>query len=132
MLHAINWIAVLVAAAVAYFFGALWFMRALFGNAWLQAMGKRREDLGSPAQAMVVTAFTTLLTAMCLAVILKGCAIDSLAGGVAMGVVIGGGIVFATMLSDALFQGQPTKLLWINGGHRFSSTVLMCAVIGAI
>jgi hypothetical protein len=132
MLHAINWITVLVAAAAGYFFGALWFMPGLFGNAWLRALGKNREALGNPTQPMIVTAFTTLLTAMCLAVILKGCSIDSLVGGVAMGVVIGGGIVFATMLSDGLFQGQPMKLVWICGGHRFASIVLMCAIIGAI
>jgi len=132
MLHGIDWIAVLVAAAAGYAFGAVWFSPKMFGSTWLAALGKKKEELGSPAQAMIVTAFTTLVTAMCLALILKGCAIDTLAGGFAMGVVIGGGIVFAGMLSDALFQAQPMKLLWIAGGHRFGGTALMCAVIGAM
>lgn len=131
MLQAIDWLAVLVAAAAGYIFGALWFLPQVFGNAWMAALGKKREELGSPTQPMIVAAITTLITALCLTVMLNGCGIDTLAGGLAMGVVIGGGVVFADMLTDALFQAQVLKLLWITGGHRFASIVLMCGIIGA-
>jgi hypothetical protein len=44
----INYLAVLVAALAAYFFGALWYSSVLFGNTWLRALGKSKEELPSP------------------------------------------------------------------------------------
>jgi hypothetical protein len=114
-----------------YAVGAMWYMPKVFGNAWMVAMGKKPEELGSPAQAMTVAAVTTLITAVCLAVILKGCTIITLSAGIVMGIVIGGGLVFASMLSDHMFQGKTMQLLWIQGGYRFVYIVLMCAIIGA-
>jgi hypothetical protein len=130
MLAGINWIAVFVAALAGYALGAIWYLPKVLGNAWMAAVGKKPEELGSPAQAMIVAAVTTLITAVCLAVILKGCTIITLSAGIVMGIVIGGGLVFASMLSDHMFQGKPMQLLWIQGGYRFVYIVLMCAIIG--
>jgi hypothetical protein len=47
-----------------YAVGAMWYMPKVFGNAWMAAMGKKPEELGSPAQAMTVAAVTTLITAV--------------------------------------------------------------------
>ena len=131
MLAGMNWIAVVVAALAGYALGALWYMPKVFGNAWMAAMGKKPEEQGSPTQALIVSAVTTLVTALCLAVILKGCSVATLSAGITLGIVIGGGLVFLSMLSDHMFQGKPTKLLWIQGGYRFVYFVLMCAIIGA-
>lgn len=131
MLAGVNWIAVLVAALAGYALGVLWYLPNVFGNVWRAAIGKRAEELGSPAQAMAVSAVTTLVTAVCLAVILKGCTVVTLAAGLVLGVVIGGGLVFTSMLSDHLFQSKSMQLLWIQGGYRFVYILLMCAIIGA-
>lgn len=131
MLAGMNWLAVFVAALAGYALGALWYRPKVFGNAWIAAMGGKPRRLRSTAQALIVSAVTTLVTALCLAVILKGCSVVTLSAGIIMGIVIGGGLVFLSMLSDHVFQGNPTQLLWIQGGYRFVYFVLMCAIIGA-
>jgi hypothetical protein len=131
MLAGINWLSVIVAAAAGYMLGAVWFLPHAFGNTWMAGLGKNKEGLGSPIQSMIVTAVTTLITAICLAVILQGCGATTLAEGTALGIIIGGGIVFATLVSDYLFQGASMKLLWTQGGYRFVYIVLMSAIIGA-
>ena len=131
MLESINWLSVIAAAVAGYLLGAVWFLPNAFGNTWIAALGKKKEDLGSPVQSMIVTAISTLITAICLAVILKGCDATTLAAGVVLGIIIGGGIVFATLVSDYLFQGASMKLLWTQGGYRFVCIVLMSAIIGA-
>jgi Protein of unknown function (DUF1761) len=132
MLEGINWVSVIAAALAGYLLGTLWFMPQLLGNAWMTALGKKKEDLGSPAQAMIVAGVAALITAICLAVVLKGCGATTLGAGVVLGIVIGGGIVFATQVSDYLSQGASMKLLWVQGGYRFVYIVLMSAVIGAL
>jgi hypothetical protein len=80
---------------------------------------------------MIVAAVTTPLTSVCLAFLLRGLEVQTPGGGVVFGVVIGGGIVFASMLSDYMVQDKPMKPLWIQGGYRFFCILLICAIIGA-
>jgi hypothetical protein len=131
MLQGLNWVAALIAALAGYLLGAFWYLPQVFGNAWLAALGKRQDELGSPALPMTVTAVTTALTSVCLAFLLRGLGVESLLGGLVVGVVIGGGVVFASMLSDYVFQGKPMALLWIQGGFRFVYILLICAILGA-
>ena len=69
MLSGINWLAVVVAAAVGFGVGAVWF-GPLFGKVWMKALDKKPEELGHPAKAMGLTAVTTLITAAVLADVL--------------------------------------------------------------
>jgi hypothetical protein len=131
MLEGINWLAALVAAVAAYLLGAVWYMPKVFGNAWVAALGKKPENLGDPTVPMIVAAVTTPLTSVCLAFLLRGLEVQTPGGGVVFGVVIGGGIVFASMLSDYMVQDKPMKPLWIQGGYRFFCILLICAIIGA-
>jgi len=131
MLQGINWLAVLVAGVAGYLLGVIWYTPAVFGKRWVAALGKNPEDLGSPAVPLIVSAVTTALTCLCLALLLRGLGIESLAAGVVCGIVIGCGIVFTSMLSDYLFQSKSMTLLWIQGGYRMLYIVLICAIIGA-
>jgi hypothetical protein len=131
MLEGINWLAALVAAVAAYLMGAVWYMPKVFGDAWLAELGKKPEDLTNPTLPMLVAAATTPLTSVCLAFLLRGLGVQTVGGGLVFGIVIGGGIVFASMLSDYMFQDKPMKLLWIQGGYRFCSILLICTVVGA-
>jgi hypothetical protein len=131
MLQGINWLAAMVAAVAGFLLGAAWYSPKAFGNAWLAALGKRPEELGNPALPMTVAAVTAPLTSVCLAFVLRGLGVATLAGGLVLGVVLGGGVVFASMLSDFMFQGKPMSLLWIQGGYRFAYVLLICAILGA-
>lgn len=46
-------IAILVAAIMGMVLGGLWYSPLLFADAWLKAIGKTQDELGSPTPAMI-------------------------------------------------------------------------------
>jgi len=130
MLSGINWLAVVVAAAVGFGVGAIWF-GPLFGKAWMEATNKKPEELGHPAKAMSLTAVTTLITAAVLAYVLDVVGVATWMGGAMWGLSIGTFFVGTSSFSDGLFMGTPNKLSMINIGHRIVYFGVMGAILGA-
>jgi hypothetical protein len=130
MLSGINWLAVVVAAVVGFGVGAVWF-GPLFGKAWMKALDKKPEELGSPAKAMGLTAVTTLVTAAALAYLFDVLGVGSWVGGSIGGISVGAFFVGTSIYSDGLFMGTPNKLAMINIGHRIVYFAVMGAVLGA-
>jgi hypothetical protein len=50
----LNWWAILVATVVNFFFQGAWF--TVFGKAWLEALGKKKEDLNPKDPVPYITA----------------------------------------------------------------------------
>lgn len=130
MLSGINWLAVVVAAVVGFGVGAVWF-GPLFGKAWMKALDKKPEELGSPAKAMGLTAVTTLVTAAVLAYLFDVLGVGSWVGGLIWGISVGAFFVGTSIYSDGLFMGTPNTLAMINIGHRIVYFAVMGAVLGA-
>ena len=130
MLSGINWLAVVVAAAVGFGAGAIWF-GPLFGKAWMEATNKKLEDLGHPTKAMGLTAVTTLVTSAVLAYLFDVLGVASWVAGLAWGLTVGVFFVGTSSYSDALFMGLPNKLVMINIGHRIVYFGVMGLILGA-
>ncbi len=130
MLSGINWLAVVVAAAVGFGVGAVWF-GPLFGKAWMKALDKKPEELGHPAKAMGLTAVTTLITAAVLAYVLDMVGAGNWMDGLMWGLSIGVFFVGTSSYSDGLFMGIPNKLAMINIGHRIVCFAVMGTILGA-
>ena len=62
-LESLHIFAILIAAFVGMALGALWYSPVLFGNAWLSALGKTQEQLGSPAGPMIGSMISCLIAA---------------------------------------------------------------------
>jgi hypothetical protein len=131
---AINYLAVLIAAVVGFALGGAWFAQPVFGAAWLKALGKTKEQIcsgGSPRNALILTAITTLVTAYVLAVFIQALGITTALGGALVGLSIGIGIVATSMYSDSLFCNWPFRLILIQAGHRIVYLSLMGGILGA-
>ncbi len=127
----LNIIAIAIAAIAGMALGALWYSPVLFGNAWMAAIGKSQEDLGSPTPAMIGSMGCCLLAAIAMAIVIEGLQVDSLISGVVVGAVCGVGFVATAMLSDSLFCGWGRKLYYIQAGYRVTYMIVMGAIIGA-
>lgn len=126
-----NYLAIVVAAAASFAVGGAWYSPMAFGPAWLAAIGKKPEEMGSPARPLAITAALTLVSAYVLAWVIAGMGITSLIGGAGVGLSIGIGLVATAMATDVLFTGGKLELLWINAGQRTASLVVMGAILGA-
>ena len=69
----VNYVAILVAGAAYFVLGALWYSPVVFGNAWMGAVGKSKEELqkGSSALKMIWAFVGSLIIAYGLARILS-------------------------------------------------------------
>jgi hypothetical protein len=127
----LNGWAILAAALAAYALGGVWYAPPVFGRAWLSALGKRREELGSPVRAMTIQLLLTLVTATVLALLVVRFGAITWAEGAAIGLVAGVGLVATSLASDYLFCGWSLRLYWIQVAYKLVSLTLMGAILGA-
>jgi len=127
-LSGLNWLAILVATVAGFLLGGIWYGPA-FGKAWLAAVGKREEDLGSPAGPMTVSFFTGLVTSIALALLIRALGITTLGDGLAIGALTSVGFIATGMASDYAFCGWGAKLFAIQSGYRVAYSLIMGAIL---
>ena len=129
-LLALDWLAILIATAVAFVLGGLWY-GPLFGQAWLRALGKTEEDIEPSPAPFVISFFTAALTCVVVAALMLALGISTALGGAVFGFVVGVGFIATAMASDSAFCGWGMQLFLIQSGYRVAYSVLMGAIIGA-
>ena len=127
-LTGLNWLAILAATAAGFMLGGVWY-GPLFGNAWLKAIGKKKEDIKPSPTPFVISFFTSLLTAIVLSALIHGLGFTSLADGVVLGILTGIGLIAAAMASDSAFCGWGVPLFLIQSGYRVTYSVIMGAIL---
>jgi uncharacterized protein DUF1761 len=129
MFETFNWWAILVSTVLAFVLGGLWY-GPLFGQAWMQAMGKTEEDIEPTPAPFIISFFTALLTAVVLAWLIGALQVTTWLGGASIGLVTGIGFIATAMASDTAFCGWGMKLFVIQAGYRVLYSILMGAVLG--
>jgi hypothetical protein len=119
----------LAAAASGMILGAAWYSMSVFGQKWLQALGKTPQTLGDPTIPMLGAVITCLLTALGMALLHSLVGITSFGDAALLGLLVGVLIIFPAMLSDNLFCGWGTRLLLIQAGYRVITVLVMSVVL---
>ncbi len=122
-------LAIIIASALGMILGALWYSPLLFGNLWMQCLGKTKDTLGSATIPMIGSVVACILTALGVALLHSLIGIDSLVQSIYLGAILGGLIIFPAFLSDSLFCGWGNTLLFIQSGYRMVSVFLMSLAI---
>ena len=125
----LNWWAIIVATAVAFALGGLWY-GPLFGKAWLIAIGKTEDDIKPSAEPFVVSAVAALATCVVVAALMRMLDMTGLVSGLAFGFFTGVGFIATAMASDTAFCGWGWRLWAIQAGYRVSYSILMGGIIG--
>ena len=127
----VNYGSVLAAAIAAMVVGFVWYLPAIAGNAWSKATGKTAEEMRAAMTPVVlIEGFViALFKATVLAAVIGWAAIDTLGGGIVMGVVIWLGLIFATQAETVLYEGRPSGLYWVLGGNSLVTFVVMGGLI---
>jgi len=127
----VTWMAVLVATVAAFALGALWYSKALFGNAWMQEVGLDDDAINSAGMGRIL-GLTFVLQ------LISATALSSLLGtgsnwylGLQAGLWIGLFWVLTAYGVTYLFEQRSTRLWLINGGYFVACFALMGTVLGA-
>ena len=132
----INFLAVLIAAVVAWLASAGWYMS--LGKIYQAAQGKTSEqckvDMQKPGAFLpFLYAFIgNLVIAWMLAGVLGHLGQVTLKNGVITGAFLWFGFILTTMVVNFCFSGRDKRLLLIDLGNWLIVLVMMGAIIGAI
>jgi hypothetical protein len=137
MMHQVNWTAVLLAAAAAWMFGAIYY--GILGKAWIAAQGKtmamckaENADKSSVAKAtpFVLSFLAEVIMAWALYGILTHMGLFTLRAGAISGALIWLGFVLTTIAVNNAYSGRKTLLTVIDAGHWLGALIIIGAVVG--
>ncbi len=132
----VNYVAIVIAAVVAWLAGAAWYM--VLGRTWMAALGMTPEKMAATksepgAYLPFIYAFAAdLVMAWTLAGLLGHIGPLSLRTGVISAAFCWLGFVMATMLVNNSFARRDWRLIWIDGGHWLLVLLLIGAIIGGM
>ena len=125
----VNYLAVLVAGLAGYGFGAIFYTS--LSSAWLDAIGKKKEELSPSKVPFVVAAVANLVMAWMLAGLMSHLGAPTIRSGVISAGFCWLGFVVTTMAVNNAFGGRRPKLTVIDGIHWLGVLVIQGAIIGA-
>jgi uncharacterized protein DUF1761 len=131
-----NYLAIVIAAVVAWLAGAGWYMA--LGKTWMAALGVTPEQMEEAkrqpgAFLPFIYAFVAeLVMAWVMAGLIGHIGALTLRGGVISGAFCWLGFVITTMLVNNSFARRDWRLLLIDGGHWLLVLLLIGAIVGAM
>ena len=132
----INWLAVLVGAAIYFVLGALWYSRPLFANPWQASIGwdaSRPEPQTNPL-TYVVPGLLYLVAGVATAILANVTGTDTLSEGLVLGLVTGIGFALPMVGVEATFDpNKPKPLTWfaITVAYHLIGFVVLAVVYAA-
>ena len=131
----VNYLAIVVAAVVAWLAGAGWYTS--LGKVWTAAIGMTPEQMQQAKSRpgahlpFLYTFIAQLVMAWVLAGVLGHIGALTLRGGVISGAFCWLGFVITTLVVSYTFAMRDWRLLLIDGGYWLLALVLMGGIIGA-
>lgn len=127
---AVNWLAVIAAAASSFLLGGVWYS-ALFAKPWMKAAGLTEEQVRSGNPVIVFGgSFVLALIASATFAMFLGPDINAVQGAL-YGLCAGAFWVATSFGSTYLFEHRPMSLFLINGGYRALQFTLIGLILGA-
>ncbi len=131
MFDSLNYLAILVAAILAFGVGGLWY-GPLFGKQWRRLMGVG-EGMGggkySMSQAMGMGFVATLIFVFVLAIFAQALLINTFVGSIVLGFWVWLGFVATIMANSVFYEGRSWQLYAINVSHYFVAIILASVVL---
>ena len=129
----LNYVAILVGGLAYWALGALWYSPALFGNAWLKAIGKTKEQaLKDHTPLNYLWAFiTSFIASYGIARILMWSGKTGWTGGLIVGLFCGVCFVMMAFWVNDAFEKRECGLTIMNGLYHVVGLIISGVIIGA-
>jgi hypothetical protein len=114
----VNVWAVLLGAVINMGLGMAWYSPLLFGDLWMRALGRSREEIGPAGVSYIASTVAAMVSAYVLALIVRGLGITTAGHGLLAGAVTWVGIGATATAVFAVFQGPPLATWAIHGAYQ--------------
>jgi hypothetical protein len=111
----LNWLAIIVGAAIYFMLGALWYSPVLFAKPWQAAIGwdESRQPPQTNPVTYVVPGALYLIAAIATALLAKATGTDTLTEGITLGLITGLGFALPMVGVEATFDpNKPKPMTW--------------------
>ena len=129
----INFLAVIVAAVVAFLIGGLWYSPLLFAKLWVKAHGYTDEQVAAmqkgAAKAYGVTLVCQFLIALAMAVLIGYLDLHRCVQGLKLGFLVWAGFAVPLGLTAHMFSQKRISVLCIDAGYQLVYLLLMGAIL---
>jgi hypothetical protein len=121
----INWLTVIISAAIVFVVGAVWYSPPLFGKPWSEVVGKKPTP-----QTLALSAATTLASAAMLSVLIGWSGAFSFRSGALVGIVGWAAFSGCAAVANIAFETGRSKVTVINTLYQLVGFIIMGAMIG--
>jgi uncharacterized protein YneF (UPF0154 family) len=129
----INFLAVVVAAVVAFLIGGLWYSPLLFAKLWVNAHGYSEEQVKEmqkgAGKAYAVTLVCDFLIALAIAVLAGYIHMEHCVQGLKLGLLVWAGFAMPLGLTANMFSGKRITVFYIDTAYQLVYLVIMGAII---
>ena len=126
-----NYWAVLVAGAVSFLIGGLWYSPVLFGNLWMKLIGMNPEDADKSGMGkrFGMAFLSALLMSFVVERVFYSMKVYLLDEAIAVVVVLWLGFIATTNLGKVLWENKPVKLYFLDCGYYLVSLISMATIL---
>lgn len=131
---AVNYLAVVVAAVVAFALGAFWHSPIGFGKQWMKLMGFSHEDMRrmplTPTQAMSIGFAVMLVVSYVTAMFMAMTYAFTVSTAMELGFWVWLGFLAPTLANAWLWEGKSWKLFAFNAAYALVSIEVITIILG--
>jgi hypothetical protein len=121
----INWLTVIISAAVVFVFGMVWYAPPLFGKPWSEIVGTKPTP-----SVLALSAATTLASGVMLAILIGWAGAFSFKWGALIGIVGWAAFSGCAAAANMAFEPARSKVTVINTLYQLVGFIIMGAAIG--
>jgi hypothetical protein len=112
----INWLAVIVVGIIYFLIVFFWYWPQLFGNPWLELVGKEGVEKSKIIKESIVMVFTSIITVLILEVLLDLTGWKDIGSALLLSLLVWLGFVGMTAINQNIFNDRGVKLYLIEYG----------------
>jgi len=126
----INILAIIFIALIYWILGALWYSKILFGNLWMESIGKTEDQLEMKASSFIGSAIISFTIPLFLAIILEFIGTINIINGILVTLIIWIGFVATIGLYDVLYQDKNIKTYLIDSLYHLAGLLITGIILG--
>lgn len=128
----INYVAVVVAAAVSFVFGVIWYAPPLLGKLWIEESKRGNSAQAGIGKTLGSAVISSLLNALILEVIIVGLGLSTWTSAVELAALIWIGFYFTKEFASMMSGDKPVKVFAAIVLHDAIMLLLMVGVLLAL
>jgi hypothetical protein len=125
-----NILAVIISTVIYFVLGALWYSTILFGNKFMDYLGKTADELEAKPTDFIGAAIAAIATNLVLALILDLIGTFDVLLGVLVALLAWGGFSATAGLYNVIFEGKKFGLYLIDTGYHLVGLIIAGVILG--